>query len=200
MSFYTYAPKVVIQVQHSIPYTPQQNRVAERKNRSLKEMTTCMLQSRKLTTNLWTEAMHVVEHIHNRVPHSSMKGNTPFEAYFGHKPDVSNLRVFGSTAWARIPLDKRRALQPQSIECMFIGYPDESKGFKLLYINTKQIIIKRSVKFDEPLQEVELAKEKTTEFPSDSTEYLDDEIGGDDPNLDPMIPDISVQQSSDTES
>ena len=43
-------------------------------------------------------------------------------------------------------------------------------------------------------------KEKTVEFPSYSTEYLDDEIGGDDPDLDPLISDISVQQSSDTES
>ena len=105
--------------------------------------------------------MHAATHIHNRVPHSSMKGNTPFEAYFEHKPDVSNLWVFGSTAWARILLDKRRDLQPQSIECLFIGYPDESKGFKILDIKTKQIIIERSVKFDEPLQEVELVKEKT---------------------------------------
>ena len=105
-----------------------------------------------------------------------MKGKTPFEAYFEHKQDVSKLRVFRSTAWARIPLDKRRALQPQSIECMF-GYPDESKGFKLLDIKTKHIIIERTVKFDEPIQEVELVKEKTVEFPSYSTEYLDDEMG-----------------------
>ena len=43
---------------------------------------------------------------------------------------------------------------------------------------------------------MELVKEKTTEFPSYSTEYLNDEIGGDDPDLDPMIYDISVHQSS----
>ena len=96
-----------------------------------------MLESKKLAANLWAEAMHAAEYIQNRVPHSSMKGNTPFEVYFGHKPDVSNLRVFGSTAWAWIPLDKRRVLQPQSIDCMFIGYPDESNGFKLLDIKTK---------------------------------------------------------------
>ena len=48
--------------------------------------------------------------------------------------------------------------------------------------------------FDEPLQEVELVKEKTTEFPSYSTEYLDDEIGGDEPDLDPMISNISEQK------
>ena len=140
-----------IQVQHSIPYIPQQNGVVERKNRSLKEMTTCMLESKKLTENLWAEAMHDTAYIYNRVPNSLMKGNTPFKAYFGHKPDVLNLRVFGSTAWAQISLDKRRALQPQSIECMFIGYPDESKGFNLLDIKTKHIILERSIKFDEPL-------------------------------------------------
>ena len=126
-----------------------------------------------------------------------MKGKTHFKAYFGHKPDVLNLRVFGSIAWARIPLDKRRDFQLQSIEFMFIGYPDESKGFKLLNIKTKQIIIERSVKFDEPLQEVELVKEKTIEFPSYSTEYLDDVIGGDEPDLDPLIYNISVQKKSD---
>ena len=108
---------------------------------------------------------------------------------------MSNLRVFGSTAWARILLDKRRALRPQSIEYLFIGYPNESKGFKLLYINTKHIIIERSVNFDEPPQEMELVKEKTAEFLSYSIEYLDDEIGGDDPDLDPMIYDISVKQT-----
>ena len=43
-------------------------------------------------------------------------------------------------------------------------------------------------------------KEKTIEFPSYSIEYLDDEIGGDEPNLDPIISDISVQQSSDAKS
>ena len=74
---------------------------------------------------------------------------------------------------------------------MFIGYADESKGFKLLDIRTKQIIIERSVMFDESLQEVELVKEKTAKFPSYSTEYLDDGIGGDDPDLDPLISDIS---------
>ena len=79
-------------------------------------MTTCILESKKLDANLWVEAMHVVAYIGNRVAHSSVKGNTPFEAYFGHKPDVSNLRVFGSTTWARILLDKRRDLQPQSID------------------------------------------------------------------------------------
>ena len=136
-----------------------------------------MLEAKILATNLWDQAMNVAAYIHNRVPHSSMKGNTPFKSYFGHKLDVSNFKVFGSTAWARIPHDKRRDLQPQRIECLFIGYPNESKCFKFLDIKTKQTIIERSVNFGEPLQEVELVKEKTAEFPSYSTKHLDDEIG-----------------------
>ena len=151
-----------------------------------------MLESKKLGANYWAEAMHAVEYFQKKFPHSCMKGNIPFKSYFRHKSDVSNLRVFGSTAWAQILLDKRRALQPQSIEFLFIRYLDEYKGFKLPNIKTKYIIIERSVKFDEPLQEVELVKEKIVEFPSYSTDYLDCVIGGHDPNLDPMISDISV--------
>ena len=45
--------QIGIHIQHLVPYTPQQNSVAERKNRSLKEMTTCMLESKKLAANLW---------------------------------------------------------------------------------------------------------------------------------------------------
>ena len=128
-----------------------------------------MLESKKLAENLWAEAMHSVEYIQNMVRHSSMKWKTHFKAYFGHKMDVLNLRVFGSIAWAWIPHNKRKALQLQSVECLFIGYLDKSKGFKLLDIRTKQIIIERSARFDEPLQEVDLVKEKTAEFPSYST-------------------------------
>ena len=56
-------------------------------------------------------------------------------------------------------------------------------------------MIERSAKFDEPLWEVELVKEKTADFPSYSIEYLDHEIGGYDPDLDPIISDISVKQT-----
>ena len=54
--------------------------------------------------------------------------------------------------------------------------------------------------FDEPPREVELVKEKNAEFPSYSIEYLDDGIGGDEPDLDPLIYDISEQKTSDDES
>ena len=52
-----------IQMQHSTPYTPQQNGVAERKNRSLKEMATCMIEVREINPKLWAEAISYAAHI-----------------------------------------------------------------------------------------------------------------------------------------
>ena len=74
--------QIGIHIQHLVPSTPQLNGVVERKNRSLKGMTTCMLESKKLAAKLWDEAMDATEYIKNRVPHSSMKGKTHFEAYY----------------------------------------------------------------------------------------------------------------------
>ena len=65
---------------HSIPYTPQQNGVAERKNRSLKEMETCMMEAKNLPPNFWAEVINYASYIYNRVPHKHLDGMTPLEA------------------------------------------------------------------------------------------------------------------------
>ena len=57
-----------IQLQHTVPYTPQQNGVAERKNRTLKEMANCMLQSKGLSLNFWVEAINCANYIENHTP------------------------------------------------------------------------------------------------------------------------------------
>ena len=83
---------------HSIPYTPQQNGVTERKNRSLKEMATCMMEAKTLPPNFWAEAIKYASYIHNRVPNKQLDGMTPFKSWSGHKPDVTHFRIFGSKA------------------------------------------------------------------------------------------------------
>ena len=75
-------------------------------------MTTCMLESKGLAANIWDETMNVSTYINNIFSHSSFRDKSPFESNIGHKPDVSNLRVFGSTAWARILMDKRKYSKP----------------------------------------------------------------------------------------
>jgi hypothetical protein len=62
---------------------------------------------------------------------------------------VSHFRIFGSRAWAHIPTDKRKALEPQSVECIFVGYPEGVKGYIFLNSHTEKFILARSVKFEE---------------------------------------------------
>ena len=138
-----------IDLQHSVPYNPQQNGVAERKNRFLKEMANCMIHSRSLAPQYWAEAINCACYIQNRVPHQALKGITPFEAWSGRKPSVKHFRVFGSPAWAHIPAEKRKALDPQSRPCIFVGYPDGVKGYRLLHPTTHELFIERSVQFEE---------------------------------------------------
>jgi hypothetical protein len=69
----------------------------------------------------------------------------------GNKPEVTHFCVFGSHAWAWIPSEKRKALDPQSIACIFVGYPDGVKGYRLIDPSTDQLIIEHSVQFEESL-------------------------------------------------
>ena len=83
--------------------------------------------------------------------------NTSFEAWSGHKPNVYHFMVFGSKAWARIPPDKRKSLQPQIKETIMVGYAEYSKVYMLFYPSSKKTFIERSLQFEEdPMQEIEL--------------------------------------------
>ncbi|KAH9316607.1 hypothetical protein KI387_025234 [Taxus chinensis] len=79
-----------IALQRTVAYNPSQNGVAERKNRTLKEMATCMVHSKSLPPQYWAEAVNCACYIQNHVPHKQVRGMTPFEAWFGHKPDVEH--------------------------------------------------------------------------------------------------------------
>jgi hypothetical protein len=138
-------------MQHIVPYTPQQNGVAERKNCTLKEITNCMIQSKGLSLNYWAEAINCANYIVNHTPTKALKNITPEEAWTKIKPDVSHFRVFGNIAWAHIPDEKRKALQPKSEKCTFVRYSEDVKGYRLLQTHCNEIIIRRYVKFDENL-------------------------------------------------
>jgi hypothetical protein len=136
-------------LQHTVPYTPQQNRVVEQKNRSLKEMASCILHAKSLPQRLWAEALNCATYIQNRYPYIYFKDKTPYEAWSGLKPEVTHFRIFSSCAWARIPSEKRKALDPQSTECIFVGYPDGVMGYRIIDLSSDHLIIEHSVQFEE---------------------------------------------------
>ena len=112
-------------------------------------METCMMEAKNLPPKFWAEAINCASYIQNRVPHKKLDGITPFEAWSGHKPNVTHFRILGSNTWARIPTEKRKALQPQRKECLFVGYSEYFKGYKMIKLITQIYFIKRSVQIEE---------------------------------------------------
>jgi len=84
-----------IQRRLTIPHTPEQNGVAERKNRTLIKMARCLLAQSGLPTHFWAEAVNTANYIRNRYISRSINGRTPYELWKGEKPDISHLRSFG---------------------------------------------------------------------------------------------------------
>ena len=97
-------------MQHIVSYTPQQNGVAERKNRTLKEMANCMIQSKGLSLMYWAKDINYSNYIVNHTPTKALKNITPEEAWTKIIPYVSHFCVFGSIAWAHIPDEKMESI------------------------------------------------------------------------------------------
>jgi hypothetical protein len=149
--FTSYCTARGIKMQHIVPYTSQQNGVAERKNCTLKEMINCMIQSKGLSLRYSTKAIIFSNYIVNPTPIKTLKNITLEKAWTKINQDVSYLYLFRSEAWAHIPDEKKKALLPKSEKCIFVGYPEDVKGYKFLQSHSNEIIIRRDVKFDENL-------------------------------------------------
>jgi len=118
-----------IVAQYSAPGEPQQNGVAERRNRTLMDMVRSMLSHSTLPVNLWMEALKTAAHILNRVPSKSVP-KTPYELWTGKKPTLNYFHVWGCPAEARIFNPVMGKLDPKTVSCHFIGYPDKSKAYR----------------------------------------------------------------------
>lgn len=136
-----------IRLQTTVRYTPEQNGKAERLNRTLMDKVRPMLVDGGLPKALWAEALATAVHVRNRSP-TTGKALTPWELFFGEKPDVSHLRTFGARAWALTPKALRNKLDPVSEPGRLVGYPANTKGYKIL-LDSGRIIISRDVTFDE---------------------------------------------------
>jgi len=124
--FKKYLEGAGIQHRVSTPYSPAQNGLAERMNRTLVVSVRCMLEDSKLPKEFWGPAIVTAGHIHNRLPSWSHGDISPIQHWTGHVPGIGHLRVFGSTTWVHIPKEKRRKLDPKSVKCILIGFEEDS--------------------------------------------------------------------------
>jgi transposase InsO family protein len=159
----------------TVPHNPQQNGVAERKNRSIEETVKALLNDQDLSMFLWGEAAMTAIYVQNRNPHRILKDMTPEEAFSGKKPNVENLRIFGCQVYSHIPKDKRNKLEPSGKKGIFVGYSDSSKAYRIYIPDQHKIEVSRDVTFNERMAfrksiEETIEEEEIEELNEENTE------------------------------
>jgi len=139
-----------IEHQRTCAYTPQQNGVAERMNRTLLNMVRSMLRQSGMPKTFWGDALATAAYIKNRVTTSGIaSGFTPFQVWHGEKPSVAHLRVFGCECWYSTHGVARSKLDDRARKAFFIGYATEQKAYKLWDPVSERAVISRDVRFVE---------------------------------------------------
>ncbi|GAA0162208.1 transmembrane signal receptor [Lithospermum erythrorhizon] len=147
--FNTYCEDNGIKRQLTNAYTPQQNGVAERRNRTIMNMVRSLLSAKKMPKYFWSEAAVWTCHILNRCPTLSVKDVTPQEKWSKVKPTVDHLRIWGCLAHAHVPKQSRSKLDERSTLCIFIGIYSNTKAYRLYDVKGEKLIISRDVVFEE---------------------------------------------------
>jgi uncharacterized cupredoxin-like copper-binding protein len=162
-----------IEHQLTAPYTPQQNGVVERKNRTIMEMARCMLHDKGLPKEFWAEAANTAVFLLNRLPTKAVQKKTPFEAWHGSKPKLINLKTFGCLCFSYIHQVKRDKLDKKAEAGIFVGYSLIAKAYRIYLPHQNKIIVSRDVKFME-LDSWNWEDDKKIEF-QEVNEDVDDE-------------------------
>jgi hypothetical protein len=133
-----------IRHQYSSPYTPQQNGVAERKNRTLMDMARTMLAVFKFPYNFWAEAI-------NTKCHATHKGlnKTPYEILTGKKPNIKYFWVFGCKCFYLKKGVHLSKFDSKALEGIFVGYAAESHALRIFDKEFACVVEVYNVRFDE---------------------------------------------------
>jgi hypothetical protein len=131
------------------PYTPQQNGVVERRNRTVVEMARCLLKSKNVPGQFWGEVVSTAMYLLNCAPTKSLQGRTPYEAWHNRKPKVHHLRTFGCVAHVKKVGPGINKLSDRSTKTVFIGYEAGTKGYRVYDPVAKKLHISRDVVFEE---------------------------------------------------
>ncbi|GKC80795.1 putative ribonuclease H-like domain-containing protein [Tanacetum coccineum] len=138
-----------IKREFSVARTPQQNGVAERKNRTLIKAARTMLADSKLLTTFWAEAVNTACYVQNRVFVIKPHNKTPYELFLGRKPALSFMRPFGCPVTILNTLDHLGKFDGKADEGFFVGYSTNSKAYRVFNYRTRIVEENLHVKFSE---------------------------------------------------
>ncbi|MCO5600558.1 hypothetical protein L7F22_054672 [Adiantum nelumboides] len=148
-SFDDYLREQAIRRQIPCRYTPQQNGVAERKNKAIAEIARAMMNEMNMPLTYWAEAVHTTVHIMNQTPTTAIHEISSSERLYGIKPTISYMKVFGCVWYVHVPNEARKKMEPKAAKCILLGYSVETKGYKCYDPMTRQVYVRRDVIFCE---------------------------------------------------
>ena len=130
-----------IKLRLTAPYSPPQNGVAERMNRTLTELARANLNSQEIPEYLWEYAISHAAYIRNRAYTKRMGTLTPFQGWFNYKPNIAHLREFGAPIWILLQGQKeQRKMLPKSKRRIYVGYDDGSNSVKYYNAETRKVL------------------------------------------------------------
>nr|GEZ10494.1 retrovirus-related Pol polyprotein from transposon TNT 1-94 [Tanacetum cinerariifolium] len=132
-----------IKREFSVPRTPQQNGIAERKNRTLFEAARTMLADSLLPIPFWTEAVNTACYVQNRVLVTKPQNKTPYELLHGRPPNIGFMRPFGCPVTILNTLDFLGKFEGKVDEGFLVGYSVNSKAFRVF--NSRTRIVKETL-------------------------------------------------------
>ncbi len=143
--------------QLSLPDASQQNGVAERHNRTLADITRCLLADSGLPLKYWVEAIRCAAYLYNRRPTKSNNSKTPYEKWFSYPPGNQHFRTFGCRVWMKAK-NVTGKFEPRGIEGTFIGYAPQTKAYIILNHANDKLEMARDVIFDGNLYPAKLSR------------------------------------------
>jgi hypothetical protein len=138
-----------IKHEFSSPYTPQQNGVVERKNRTLLDMARTMLDEYKTPDQFWAEAINTAYYSINRIYLHRILKKTSYELLTGKSPMFHIFRVFGSKCFILVKRGRKSKFAPKAIDGFLLGYDSNTRAYRVFNKSTGLVEVSCEIVFDE---------------------------------------------------
>ena len=149
-TFTSYLKDHGIRAEFTAAYSPQQNGVAERINRTFMEAVRAMMSQAYLSKSFWAEAVATATYLRNRMVTAALKdGLTPYQMWVGKKPDLRNIRTFGCMVYSHIPEGERRKLDRKAHKLRFVGYTESTSNYKVWDEVKRRCFVRHDLIFNE---------------------------------------------------
>jgi hypothetical protein len=149
--FKEFCDKHGIKREYTIPWTPQQNKVVERHNRSIQQMARSMMNEKNVAQKYWVEEIHTDVHILNKDLLRPQSDKNPYGLWFGRTASIKNFKVFGSKCYIKNNIENLGKYDGRDDEGIFLGYATNNKGYICYNKRLHKLVDCIDIKVDEEI-------------------------------------------------